>query len=140
MYSYSRKAQYHETDQMGIIHHSNYVKWMEEARIGFLEKVGFSYKKVEENGVISPVVEISVSYKKQVHFDDEIEISVSIHKYNGITLELEYVFFNKTQNEICTTAISRHCFMTDGKLISLKKSLPELNQKILEYQNQNLEN
>ena len=130
MYSYNRRAQYHETDQMGIIHHSNYVKWMEEARIVFLDQIGFSYRKVEEQGVISPVVDISVSYKKQVHFDDEIEISVKIHKYNGITLELEYEFFNKTRNEICTTALSRHCFMADGKLISLKKSLPELHEKL----------
>ena len=47
MYIYLRKAQYHETDQMGIIHHSNYVKWMEEARIGYMDQMGFSYKKVE---------------------------------------------------------------------------------------------
>ena len=65
-YTYYRKAQYHETDQMGIIHHSNYVKWMEEARIGYMSRMGFSYKKVEELGVISPVVEISVAYRKQV--------------------------------------------------------------------------
>ena len=45
-YTYYRKAQYHETDQMGIIHHSNYVKWMEEARIGYMSRMGFSYKKV----------------------------------------------------------------------------------------------
>ena len=83
-YTYCRKAQYHETDQMGIIHHSNYVKWMEEARIGYMNQMGFSYKKVEELGVISPVVEISVAYKKQVFFDDEIQVRVSIKKYNGI--------------------------------------------------------
>ena len=76
-YTYYRKAQYHETDQMGIIHHSNYVKWMEEARIGYMSRMGFSYKKVEELGVISPVVEISVAYRKQVFFDDEIRIRVS---------------------------------------------------------------
>ena len=77
-YTYYRKAQYHETDQMGIIHHSNYVKWMEEARIGYMSRMGFSYKKVEELGVISPVVEISVAYRKQVFFDDEIRIRVAL--------------------------------------------------------------
>lgn len=59
-YTYYRKAQYHETDQMGIIHHSNYVKWMEEARIGYMSRMGFSYKKVEELGVISPVVKFQL--------------------------------------------------------------------------------
>lgn len=126
-YTYYRKAQYHETDQMGIIHHSNYVKWMEEARIGYMNQMGFSYKRVEEMGIISPVVEISVAYKKQVSFDDEIQISVSIKKYNGISLEFNYQFFNITKNEICTTAYSRHCFLKNGKLISVRKEVPELD-------------
>ena len=126
-YTYYRKAQYHETDQMGIIHHSNYVKWMKEARIGYMNQMGFSYKRVEEMGIISPVVEISVAYKKQVSFDDEIQISVSIKKYNGISLEFNYQFFNITKNEICTTAYSRHCFLKNGKLISVKKEVPELD-------------
>ena len=104
IYTYYRKAQYHETDQMGIIHHSNYVKWMEEARIGYMDQMGFAYKKVEEMEVISPVVEISVTYKKQVFFDDDIQIRVSIRKYNGISLEFNYEFFNTTRNEICTVA------------------------------------
>ena len=47
---YRRKAQYHETDQMGIIHHSNYVKWMEEARIDFMKELGFGYGEVELRG------------------------------------------------------------------------------------------
>ena len=114
-YTYCRKAQYHETDQLGIIHHSNYVKWMEEARIGYMNQMGFSYKKVEELGVISPVVEISVAYKKQVFFDDEIQVRVSIKKYNGIS------------HEVCTTAYSRHCFLKNEKLISVKKEIPELD-------------
>ena len=129
-YTYYRKAQYHETDRMGIIHHSNYVKWMEEARISYMDQMGFSYKKVEESGVISPVVEISVAYKKQVFFDDEIQIRVSIKKYNGISLEFNYEFFNMTRNEICTTAYSRHCFLKNGKLISVKKEIPELDRII----------
>ncbi len=129
-YIYKRKAQYHETDQMGIIHHSNYVKWMEEARIRYMDQMGFSYKRVEELGVISPVVEISVAYRKQVFFDDEIQISISIKKYNGISLEFNYEFFNITKNEICTTASSRHCFLRNGKLISLRKDLPDLDHAI----------
>ena len=87
-------------------------------------------KKVEELGVISPVVEISVAYRKQVFFDDEIRIRVGIKQYNGISLEFNYEFFNASRNEICTTAYSRHCFLKEGKLIALKKELPELNRII----------
>ena len=130
-YTYYRKAQYHETDQMGIIHHSNYVKWMEEARISFMDQMGFSYRKVEELGVISPVVNISVSYKKQVSFDNEIQIRVCVKKYNSISLEFNYEFFNASKNEICTIASSRHCFLKEGKLISLKKEIPDLDRAII---------
>ena len=65
MFLYRRKAQYHETDQMGIIHHSNYVKWMEEARVAFLDYVGLGYGKVERLGIVSPVVGITLGYKRQ---------------------------------------------------------------------------
>lgn len=130
-YIYYRKAQYHETDQMGIIHHSNYVKWMEEARISYMDHMGFSYRKVEELGVISPVVNISVSYKKQVSFDNEIQVRVSVKKYNSISLEFNYEFFNVSKNEICTIASSRHCFLKDGKLISLKREIPDLDRAII---------
>ena len=130
-YTYYRKAQYHETDQMGIIHHSNYVKWMEEARISYMDQMGFSYRKVEELGVISPVVNISVSYKKQVSFDNEIQIRVSVKKYNSTSLDFNYEFFNASKNEICTIASSRHCFLKEGKLISLKKEIPDLDRAII---------
>lgn len=108
---YRRKAQYHETDQMGIIHHSNYVKWMEEARIDFMKEMGFGYGEVENRGIVSPVA----------------GVSVSVRKYSGSVLELDYEFFNVTRGEVCTVASSKHCFTRDGKLVSLKRELPELD-------------
>lgn len=127
MFTYMRKAKYHETDQMGIIHHFNYVKWMEEARIEYMNAMGFGYYEVEKMGIISPVVSISVDYKKQVCFEDEIEISISIQKYTGIVLELKYEFRNRTRDEICTLASSKHCFMKEQKIVSLRRELPELD-------------
>ena len=53
---YRHKVQYYETDKMGITHHSNYIRWMEEARIWFLSEIGFSYAKLEEMGMVSPVL------------------------------------------------------------------------------------
>ena len=70
---------------------------------------------------------ISTAYKKPVRFDDEVEITVSVKKYNGAVLELEYEFYNATRDEICTTASSKHCFIREGKLVSLKKEIPELD-------------
>ena len=54
MKPYEHKVQYYETDKMGIVHHSNYIRWMEEARIDFLDQIGWNYKVMEDNGIISP--------------------------------------------------------------------------------------
>ena len=67
MFTYTRTAQYHETDQMGVIHHANYLKWMEEARIAFLDSVGLSYRGVEQGGIVSPVTAVTVEYKRPVY-------------------------------------------------------------------------
>ena len=133
MYTYIRRAQYHETDQMGIIHHSNYVKWMEEARIRFLEEMGIDYRRLEESGIISPIVGISVQYKKTVRFDDEVHIGVYVKKYNGIRLELGYELRDQADGAVCTTASSQSCFTKNGVIVSLKKERPELDAKVREY-------
>ena len=133
MFTYKRKAHYHETDQMGLIHHSNYVKWMEEARIAFMDEIGMSYRRLEESGVVSPVTGITVDYKKPVRFDDELEIEVCLKKYSGVKLEIGYSIFNKTEGCPSAEATSSHCFIKGEKIISLKRELPELDQMIRRY-------
>lgn len=133
MYIYKRKAQYHETDQMGIIHHSNYVKWMEEARVALLDYVGLGYGKVEKLGIVSPVVGISVEYKRQVLFGDEVEIRVKVQKYSGAVMEFGYEFFNLTRGEVCTRASSRHGFLKGNTIVSLKRELPDLDRLMKDY-------
>lgn len=130
MFTYHRQAKYHETDQMGIIHHSNYVKWMEEARIAFIDSLGVTYKSMEEAGIASPVTGISLEYKKPVEFSDEIEIRVNVSVYNGLRLELAYEYYNASKDEICTAGTSKHCFLKGGRIISLKRENPELDEKI----------
>ena len=88
MEPYLRKVQYYETDRMGIVHHSNYVRWMEEARIAFLESIGISFASMEAMGIVSPVTGLSVDYKKPCTFGDTVEILVEIEKYNGIEFDV----------------------------------------------------
>ena len=87
MFFYRRTAQYHETDQMGVIHHANYVKWMEEARVAFLDEVfHFGYVEMEASGVFSPVVGVELKYHRPVYFADQVEIEVGIASYTGTRL------------------------------------------------------
>ena len=136
---YEHKAQYYETDQMGIIHHSNYVKWMEEARMDLMNQIGLSYKQMEEMEIISPVLSISVDYHSMVRFDDTVIIQTKLVKYNGIKMEVEYVMTDKATGELRTTARSSHCFLNRaGKPISLKRSYPELDTKFFEVKEDTL--
>ncbi|MCQ2558501.1 MAG: acyl-CoA thioesterase, partial [Oscillospiraceae bacterium] len=90
MNSYMHTVQYYETDRMGITHHSNYVRWMEEARVDFLKQIGWDYAKLEELGIVSPVVELNCSYKNSTTFADEVQINVSIKEFRGVRLVLHY--------------------------------------------------
>lgn len=128
MFTYTRKARYYETDKMGIIHHSNYIRWMEEARCEYMDSIGYGYAKAEENKIASPVAALSVEYKSPVHFDDIVEIKLSISRYSGVVLEVQYEFFNTTTGQLSVIASSKHCYTNEqGQVVSLKKALPELH-------------
>lgn len=88
---YTHKVQYYETDKMGITHHSNYVRWMEEARIDFLDKLGFPFEKLEQDGIVSPVLSVECSYKKVTIFPEVISIEVKVLEFKGVKLKLGYM-------------------------------------------------
>lgn len=128
MNNYIRKVQYHETDKMGIAHHSNYIKWMEEARIDFLEQVGYGYARLEADGIISPVIAVECEYKRPSYFGDELEIKVEIAEFERVKLVLRYTVTNRKTGEHVASANSSHCFLSPkGTPISLKRQFPELD-------------
>lgn len=130
---YIHKVNYYETDKMGIAHHSNYIRWMEEARVDFLESIGFGYDKLENDGIVSPVIGIECEYKSQTTFSDEIEIEVSIKEFKGVKLVIEYKMTNAKTKDLVLTGISKHCFLNkENKPIILKKDFPEFDKKLKE--------
>ena len=129
MQGYELRAQYYETDQMGIIHHSNYIRWFESARIWYMHQVGADYREMEEMGILSPVLEVSCTYRSMVHFDDVVEVVPKIEKYNGVKLSLSYRVTDKESGELRMTGNSEHCFMDrGGRLVSLKKEYPDYDE------------
>ena len=132
MYIYERKAHYHETDQMGVIHHSNYLRWMEEARIEYLNAANLNYKSLEDIGIISPIVSVNVEYKKPVKFDDVVLIKLQIVKYTGVSFEFDYDIVNKETGELCIKAHTKSCFLRNGRVISIRRECPEYDKKLLE--------
>jgi len=133
MEKYIHKVQYYETDKMGITHHSNYIRWMEEARIYFLEQIGLGYAKLESEGIISPVIGIECNYKASTTFSDEVEIDARIKEFKGVKLVIEYTMVNTSTQELVMQGISKHCFVNkENKPIILKKDFPELDKRLKE--------
>lgn len=136
MERYERHVYYHETDQMGVVHHSNYLKWMEEARIMLLDKADLSYKHMEEIGIISPVVSVNINYKYPAHFDDDVIVKIWVNRYNGSKIIIDYEIVNKfDENIIYVTAESSHCFIKDNNIISLKRDYIDFHNKFMDYIN-----
>ena len=126
MKDYLRKINYYETDKMGITHHSNYVRFMEEARIDFLEQIGCGYARWEKDGIISPVIGIECEYKRPTTFNDLLRIQVEFVEYKRIRLSLGYTMYNAESGEIVCIGKSHHCFVNkEGRPIALSKSFPE---------------
>ncbi len=123
---YIHTVQYYETDRMGITHHSNYIRWMEEARVDFLSQIGWDYARLEEMGIISPVLNVTCDYKKTTTFADQVSISVSVKEIKGVKLHLAYEMKNKDGNVVCL-GTSSHAFLnTEGRPIRMKQEYPEL--------------
>lgn len=132
MESYKHKVNYYETDKMGITHHSNYIRFMEEARVYFLEQIGWGYDKMEENGIVSPVVNVTCNYKRTTTFPNEIEVNVVVLKLSAAKLTLEYDM--KVDGQTVCTAESSHCFLgKDGRPLIIEKTFPDFYAKLKEF-------
>ena len=131
MENYVHKVQYYETDRMGITHHSNYIRWMEEARVYFLDKNDCGYGQIEEIGFSSPVLGIECNYKRTTTFGDEVDIEIRMSEYNSVKMVYEYTMKNKATGELVFTGKSSHCFINkEGRPINLKKYAPEIDEKL----------
>jgi acyl-CoA thioester hydrolase len=128
MKSYRKKVQYYETDMMGIAHHANYIRWMEEARIDFLDQLGFPYARMEADGIISPVRAVSCQYKKPCTFGDTLSIAVTVDSFNGVVLTLGYDMTRESDGALVCQARSEHVFLRrEGGLLRLKRDMPEFS-------------
>jgi len=127
--SYLHKTQYYETDQMGVVHHSNYVRWFEEARTDLLERAGLGYDKMEERGIIVPVLAASCEYKSSVRYGETVAIIPKVEAYTGLRLTLSYRVVDAGTGELRATGETRHAFLDrDFKPSPLKRSHPDVDE------------
>lgn len=123
--AYLHKIQYYETDCMQIVHHSNYIRFFEEARTDFLEKVGTSYVEIERMGYIIPVLSVSAEYKSMAVYGDTVAITVKVEEFNGIRFSFSYKVIDVATGKLRAVGTSSHCYLKDGRPVNLKKELPD---------------
>lgn len=128
---YEHKVQYYETDKMQVVHHSNYVRWMEETRVEFLERIGASFVMLEDMGIVSPVTEVQCRYVNMMRFGDTAKITACLEEFNGVKMRVSYVMENAVTGDVCCIAESRHCFMKDGRIVNMRKKYPEIYERFI---------
>ena len=97
------RVRYGETDQMGVVYHGNYAQYLEMGRIEWLRNLGISYKKMEADGIMLPVVSLSLNYKKSACYDDVIQVTTQLKKTPTAKIEFEYKIESET-GDLLTTA------------------------------------
>ena len=126
---YLHKTQYYETDQMGVVHHSNYIRWFEEARTDLLERAGLGYDKMEERGIIVPVLAASCEYKSSVRYGETVAIIPNVDVYTGLRLTLTYRVVDASTGELRSTGETRHAFLDrDFRPSPLKRNHPDVDE------------
>ncbi len=126
---YTHKVQYYETDKMGVVHHSNYIRWFEECRVSVMEQAGLGYDRLEKEGIICPVISVSCQYISMTEFGSTVEIEPEVVRFNGVRLVLAYTVRDADTGEVRCTGESSHCFLDrTGHPVHLKKTAPAYYQ------------
>lgn len=130
-YELKIRVRYSETDQMGVVYHGNYAQYFEMGRVEWLRNIGISYKWMEKNGVMLPVVSLNMNYKKPAHYDDLLLVKTIFKSQSGVKIEFDYEIYNE-QGELLTIANSILVFvdMKSGRPILppeyIKKHLSQI--------------
>ncbi len=129
-FTFERNINYYETDKMGVVHHSNYIRFLEEARCYWLQSIEMPFDLLEDNGITIPVLGVNCTYKYHVTFGDTIIIKPYVKEYSGVRMTVGYEIADKKNGKIVLTGETKHCF-TDKNLkpINLKKYNKEFNDK-----------
>lgn len=125
---YIRLVQFYETDQMAVVHHANYIYWMEEARTDYMEKLGFGYDRAVAAGIDFALLGITCKYKGMCRFREQVKIVVTIRSITPTRLTVGYKMFGVMDGTLRFSGESEHCYWSNPRQrpVLLSKEIPEL--------------
>ena len=129
MFIYKHKVHYYETDRMGVTHHSNYIRIMEEARVAYLDAIGASFARIEADGIVSPVMAVEGRFLAPTTFDDTIEVAVSIQEMSLLKMKIGYKM--SCGGKPVFEGWSMHCFLDKaGHAVRIGERYPQFLEHV----------
>lgn len=124
-------VRYAETDRMGIVHHSVYPIWYELARTDLSKLAGFPYSKMEEEGLMTPLIELNCKYYSPAYYDDELVVTATVSKLTPVRIVFYYEVFRKNQEKPINTGYTVHAIVNkDMRPVNTKKSFPKIYESM----------
>ena len=128
------RVQFYDTDEMGVVHHANYIRWFETGRVEYLRKFGLNLNDLVADDILFPIIEIKAKYFHPAHFDDELEIKTTARALTKVKMEFDYVVSRRADGEILVTGYSKNVFTNTktGKISKLPdKYFSKLEQAVI---------
>jgi acyl-CoA thioester hydrolase len=122
------RVRYYETDMMGIVHHSNYLRWFEVGRTEYLRRIGMPYRSLEEMGLGCPVLGARLNYYKPSRYDDEITVQCWTRAYDGLRLTMAYQVHDGGQ--VICEGETDHAFVWNGRPAAVQRCLPDVHARL----------
>jgi len=128
MYEYTRPVYYYETDQMGVVHHSNYARWLEEARTFYFNDANLAYVETESYGVMCPLTDMSMKFKYFARYGDSFTVRLEMTSYTGVRFRICYTVLNQ-DGKVLFEGETGHAFVNENhRPVSLARAVPHRHE------------
>lgn len=125
------RVRYSETDQMGVVYHSNYLVWFEIGRTEYLREMGLDYREMEQKGIMVPVLEVNCRYNQPAKYDDIVTVETELSEIGRAKFYFDYRIVRKKDGVLLTEGRTAHVFVDTGfRPLNLKKLYPEMWEKL----------
>ena len=113
------RVKFFDTDTMGVVHHSNYIRWFETGRVEFLRTLGIDLNEMMSDGILFPIIEVGAKFHAPAKFDDELEIITTAEVLSRAKMKFNYEIRRRGEEKILAEGNSTNVFTSDGKICRL---------------------
>ena len=113
------RVKFFDTDTLGVVHHSNYIRLFETGRVEFLRTLGIDLNEMMNDGILFPIIEVGAKFHAPAHFDDELEIETTAEALTKAKMKFNYVIRRRGEDKILAEGTSTNVFTNDGKICRL---------------------